>query len=315
MSFPTFSVVIPTYHRPQSLAACLESLAQQSYPAEKFEVIVVDDANAPRELEHLAATRYPFECRILSQTHGGAARARNAGAYAARGQLLAFTDDDCRPAVDWLTNLERRLLAAGEETLVGGRVVNELSDNPYASATQALIDFLYEELNSDPLRPELLTSNNFGVGARAFRAIGGFDPTFGGAGGEDRELCLRWAHSGRPLLYAPEVLVYHAHALTFLGFLRQHFAYGRGAAWLRRRALFHGYGPLPLGRASFYWDLLSYPQRRSNNTEFSSNRPGRGSNPAERSSNKTERALLTFLFVLSQIANTSGYLWVSARER
>lgn len=294
MPFPTFSVIIPTYHRPQRLAACLDSLVLQSYPAEKFEVIVVDDANTQSELGHLASTHYPFDCRILSQAHGGAARARNAGAEVARGRFLAFTDDDCRPAVDWLGSLERRMVAAGDETLVGGRVENELSANPYASATQALIEFLYEQFNSDPMQPALLTSNNVCVGAAAFRAIGGFDSTFGGAGGEDRELCLRWAHTGRALVYAPEVLVRHAHALTLVAFLRQHFAYGRGAAHLRRRALFHDYGPLPLGRASFYWDLLSYPQRRLN---------------------ERERAHQTVLFVLSQIANAAGYLWSSVRER
>lgn len=293
MSSPTFSVVIPTYRRPKRLADCLDSLAQQSYPPEKFEVIVVDDANTPNELQHLAAAPYPFECRVFSQMHGGAAQARNTGAHAARGRFLAFTDDDCRPTVGWLEGFERRMLAAGDEALIGGYVVNELRVNPYASATQALIDFLYEQLNSDPKRPELLTSNNICVGAAAFRAIGGFDATFRGAGGEDRELCLRWAHTGRPLVYAAEVLVRHAHALTLLTFLRQHFAYGRGAAHLRLRALFHGYGPLPLGRASFYWDLLRYPQ-----------------NKAE----EGERTAQAALFLLSQAANTAGYFWQSIRK-
>jgi GT2 family glycosyltransferase len=287
MSLPVFSVVIPTYRRLQRLTACLDALVAQSYLHDKFEVIVVDDAGTPDDLKHLPLAKYPFECRIVSRVHGGAAAARNTGARAARGRFLAFTDDDCRPDPDWLRQLEQAMNVAGDRALVGGGVVNGLSSNPYACATQALIDFLYEQLNSNRAHPQFFTSNNFCVTGEAFHAIGGFDTAFGGAGGEDRELCLRWAHRGGQLAYAPEALVYHAHPLTLPTFLRQHYAYGRGAAVLRRRALVHGYGPLPLGRASFYWALLRYPARVPN---------------------ARKRAQQTVLFALSQIANTAGYL-------
>ena len=177
--------------------------------------------------------------------------------------------------------------------MVGGRVINELQENVFASASQSLMDFLFDDFNREHQQARLLTSNNFCIPADAFRAIGGFDMAFPGAGGEDRELCLRWADAGHRLVYVPEAIVFHAHHMTLRKFVMQHLAYGRGAALLRRRALERGYGPVPLERSSFYWDLLRYPQRAAGIR----NRP-----------------VTSTLFAVSQVANTVGYFHARIRE-
>ena len=292
MQTPLFSVVIPTYQRLQKLAQCLGSLVHQTCAPDDYEVIVVDDAAMRDDVARITATVALRRCRLLSQERLGAASARNAGARAARGRLLAFTDDDCQPAPDWLERLAQRLSAEGDTALLGGRVVNTLTTDPFASASQALVDFLCEQFNQHESQAPLLTSNNLCVPSVAFRDIGGFDTTFAGAGGEDREFCLRWARAGLRSHYAPEAVVHHAHDMTLSGFLRQHYAYGRGAAWLRQRALVHGYGPVSLERASFYWQLLRYPLRAC--------APG-------------ARVQQSTLFVLSQVANAAGYFHVRMR--
>lgn len=286
MALPTFSVIVPTYRRAEKLARCLTSLSRQTYPAHGFEVIVVDDAAMGRELEPIVGATRAYVCELVSQPHRGAAAARNAGARSARGRLLAFTDDDCEPAADWLEVLERKMNAENHPLLVGGRVVNRLAHDPFASASQALVDFLCERQNRDRGCARLLTSNNLCAPADAFRELGGFDMAFAGAGGEDRELCWRWGAAGHGATFAPEAVVYHAHDMTLREFVRQHHAYGRGAALLRRRADAQGYGPLPLERPSFYWDLLAYPLRGSG---------------------ATARVRTTLLFALSQAANAAGY--------
>jgi GT2 family glycosyltransferase len=293
MQTPTFTVVIPTHQRPRQLARCLRSLAKQTVSSTEYEVVVVDDAAMEAELEWVVSTAGPMACRLLSQAHLGAAAARNAGASIANGRFLAFTDDDCRPAPDWLESLEREVTSNQDAVLVGGRVVNELQRNPYASASQALVDFLYDRFNRDPQRARMLTSNNLCVPADAFREVGGFDTAFPGAGGEDRELCLRWAHTGHCLRYAPSAIVFHAHDLTLSRFVQQHFACGRGSAILRRRALSHGYGPLPLEPTSFYWELLRYPQCAPD---------------------LKRRWACSVLFAVSQVATGLGYLRVRLRE-
>lgn len=298
MHTPTFSIIVPTFRRPEQLAACLRSLAAQTWPRDDFEVIVVDDADMRPALAPLVEGAWSFACHLVSQANRGAAAARNAGARLARGRLLAFTDDDCQPEPAWLEMLERVMAASPEGTLVGGRVVNTLRCNGFASASQALVDFLVEQGDLGTAQGRLLTSNNLCALRRTFLALGGFDEAFRGAGGEDRELCLRWAHDGRRTarrnVYAPEAVVRHAHDLTFAGFVEQHYAYGRGAALLRERALVHGYGPLPLERASFYWQLLRHPQRATA---------------------REARVRQTLLFLLSQVANAAGYAHVRLAER
>ena len=99
------SVVIPTYRRPDLLGRCLSALAAQDLDPQAFEVLVVDDAacDETREQVERAAATLPCPIRYLPVTgrHGPAA-ARNLGWKAARGNILAFTDDDCVPDRSWL---------------------------------------------------------------------------------------------------------------------------------------------------------------------------------------------------------------------
>lgn len=260
MRAPTFSIIVPTFRRVRKLERCLRNLTHQSFPKSDYEVIVVDDGAEEAVAELVEKQRHPIPCRLLTQNHKGPAAARNAGANLAQGRYLAFTDDDCRPAPDWLKRLEHQFDGLKKNALVGGRVINELENNPYASASQALVDFLCKYCNADPRRAAFLTSNNICLPAEAFKDIGGFDTSFSGACGEDREFCTRCFHAGYQTVYAPDVVVYHSHDLSLGGFIRQHFAYGRGSAVFRRRALDHGYGPIALEPAWFYWNLLRYPR-------------------------------------------------------
>ncbi len=124
-------------------------------------------------------------------------------------------------------------------------------------ASQLLIDYLYASLHGR--RGWFFTSNNFAVPAATFRAVGGFHESISRAAGEDREFCCRWAHRGHPMLFAPEVVVGHAHALDLRRFWRQHFNYGRGGCEFRRLLRREGVGDFRLEAPSFYCGLLCYP--------------------------------------------------------
>lgn len=245
------SVIVPTRNRPGPLCECLAALGCQHFPKDQFEVIVVDDGSDP-------PVEVPAGVRLLRRPHAGPAAARNAGAAAARGCWLAFTDDDCLPAADWLTVLGGRL-AAQPEHLIGGAVDNSLTDSPSSAASQQLVSYLFAHFNAHPDRPRFFTSNNMAVGAAAFRDAGGFDIAIPRAAAEDRELCDRWLHQERPMAFAPEALVRHAHPLTLRAFCRQHFNYGRGAHYFHRARARRGGGPLRIEPWRFYADLLRYP--------------------------------------------------------
>ncbi|MGH2535842.1 MAG: glycosyltransferase family A protein, partial [Candidatus Promineifilaceae bacterium] len=126
-----FSILIPTAGRPSALSQCLLAVARLDYPVRDVEVVVVADGRQPDLYRLLEPLRGRLELALSSQSRAGPAAARNRAAQLARGELLAFLDDDCLPAADWLSALEARL-AAAEGWAVGGQTVNGLADNPYA---------------------------------------------------------------------------------------------------------------------------------------------------------------------------------------
>ena len=288
-----FSIIVPTYARPAQLAGCLQSVACLDYPRNRFEVIVVDDGSETPPESVLARFHDQFTLRLLSKGNGGPGSARNLGAAHAKGRFLAFTDDDCTPASDWLKKLEARF-AAEPECAIGGRTLNLLRDNPYSTASQLLIDYLYSYYNGKPDRARFFAGNNLAMPVAQFTAIGGFDVTFMRPAGEDRELCDRWLRCGYRMIYAPEVTVYHAHGLTLRTFWRQHFAYGRGAFYFHKLRAKHGLGRVRVEPLAFYLDLLRYPYSQ-----------GRGK----------QSLALAALLVVAQAANALGFFSEMASQR
>jgi len=213
---PHVAVIIPTFGRPEALCGCLDALVAQAYPHQRFEVIVVDDGGTEALDGRIAGYGEQLSLRLLRQRNQGAAAARNAGAAEAKAPFYAFTDDDCRPAPDWLDKLAARI-EANPCALFGGRVVNALERDPYAVASQLILEQAYAYHNPDPNAARFFATNNMLVPAAGFGRVGGFDAGFRVAS-EDREFCARWGELGMGLIYAPEAVVYHVHHLTLASF-------------------------------------------------------------------------------------------------
>ena len=281
-----FSIIVPTYNRPEKLAQCLQSFVELEYPRDKFQVIVVNDSTEISVETTISPFQNGLNLTLLTQPNSGPATARNTGAFAAEGKFLVFTDDDCTVAADWLQNLEKRFRVT-PDCLIGGRTLNALPDNIYSTASQQLIDYLYSYYNAIGDRAQFFTSNNFALPAEAFEKIGGFDRSFSLAAGEDREFCFRWLNLGGRAVYAPEVTVYHSHALTLRKFWRQQFNYGRGA-FLFGEIISKSGTKGKRQHPSFYLNLLTYP--------FSQ---GSG----------IQKLLIAALFLVSQAGIAAGLFW------
>ena len=258
---PTVSIVVPTFARPGQLRQCLDGIARLEAATFSFEVVVVDDGG-PEPLDTLIASyANGLDIRLIRQSRAGPGAARNAGTAVARGTFLAFIDDDCTPAPDWLSALVPELERDGRQ-LLGGRVENALIENPYSSASEHVSRFVYEYNHTPGAREPFFTTNNIALAADLFRAVGGFETSIPSATAEDKEFCHRWVAHGLALAHVPSVVVHHAHALTFAQFLRQHFNYGRGILTfrlLRRRRADGSFVPEPL---KFYRDLVLSPMHR-----------------------------------------------------
>lgn len=222
------SVVIPTRNRPQAVERCLDALAAQTLPPGSFEVIVVDDGSEPPLELNPARWAPKFELQVIHQNNTGPAGARQRGAAEARGEFLAFTDDDCLPTPTWLDTLVTAL-RENPEAMIGGSTFNGLKKDLLAETSQLILEMVYEHFNRDPANAYFFASNNIALRRDRYLASGGFDPDFDSPAAEDREFCDRWRMQGRPLFWKKDALIEHRHGQDLFGFCHLHFRYGQGA--------------------------------------------------------------------------------------
>ena len=256
------SVVVPTCGRPDRLRSCLVGLEQLYYPKDRYEVIVVDDGGALPAEPVVASLRDRLSVALIRQPNAGPAAARNAGAACAKGRFLAFIDDDCVPAPTWLSALAKRFREI-PDCLIGGKIINALPQNLYSITTDLLTSYTCQYHQRESNSPLLFASANIALPANCFRELGGFSTSFRFPAGEDYDLCCRWQEHGYPTVYAPEVVIYHRHPLTFRAFCRQHFNYGRGLFRFRARVARRSGARIKLHPAQFYLDLLRLPLRQN----------------------------------------------------
>lgn len=274
---PFCSVIVPTRNRPEQLRLCLEGLSELGYPRERLQVIVVDDGSGEAAVDEM--TR---EFELVSTQGVGPAGARNAGVEHAKGDLLAFIDDDCRPHPAWLHRLASRYRDAPDDA-VGGRTVNALHESLCSEAAQLVIDVGYAQNNLGPPDRRWFTTNNLAVPRAGFHAIGGFDAGYRTA--EDRDFCSRWTESGRRMSYEPQAVVEHYRRLDLAAFTAMHFAYGRGAFRYHRDRRGRGH---PVAVEPGYYVALAREALR------------RGSG--------ARAAALEGLLVVWHVANTAGFV-------
>lgn len=202
---PFVSVVIPVYNDWERLETCLAALAKQSYPADQFEVIVVDNGSR-RAVSCELQERFPSVLFCLEATPGSYA-ARNCGIELAQGEVIAFTDSDCRPAVDWLASGVAALFSFPECGMVAGRVELVFKNPSRPTAAD-----LYEQVLGFP-QEEYLTNSQFGATANVFtrreviRQVGPFNA--GLKSGGDAEWGQRVFAAGYQQAYAAEAIVLH----------------------------------------------------------------------------------------------------------
>jgi GT2 family glycosyltransferase len=290
---PYFSIIIPTYNRPQQLASCLQAIERLEYPHDRFEVLVVDDGSRAPLISIINGFSDRMAVKLITQANSGPAQARNRGAAEAQGHYVAFTDDDCAASTNWLDALANAFRDA-PDCAVGGKTINSLPENPFSTGSQLLLDYLYEYYNQGFRGATFLASNNLAFPRKAFLESGGFDSRYRHAAAEDRELCDRWISQGRCLRYAPEALVSHAHVLSMGTLWQQHFNYGRGAFYFHRIKAERDGGGVRCEPLSFYLDMIGFPFKH---TSFRRAMP------------------ISLLMMITQAANASGYFLEKFRNR
>ena len=213
------SVVVPGWNSAEVLPALLQALAAQTV---EHELVLVDTGSSD-DTPRLAAEA---GARVVAAPRRNRSLARNAGVDAARGELIAFTDTDCRPEPGWLgalaTCLDRRALAAGPITM---------SASPRPNMAERF-DMLWRYPQERYAAAGVAASANLGIRREAFEAIGGYHAAF--HHGEDTDLCLRAQDAGFALAWCPDARVAHPAAAGLRSVLRRGFEHGASARRLQR---------------------------------------------------------------------------------
>jgi GT2 family glycosyltransferase len=204
---------------------CLESLQKQRHAP--LEVLVVDDGSTEDIASIVAA--FP-SIRYLRQQHSGLSAARNLGLQEAKGQIIAYTDDDCMADEEWVARLaaafeDGQWVACGGPNLPPpprGEVEAIVAAAPGAPAHVML----------DDVEAEHLPGCNLAVRREALEAIGGFRAHYRTAG-DDVDVCWRLRAMGGKMRFVPGAMVWHHRRRTLGAYLRQQWGYGEAEALLR----------------------------------------------------------------------------------
>ena len=247
---PFVSVIVSTHNRPEALNTCLSSLLAQYYP--RYEVIIVDNAPSNNATAELVQCSYGHveQFHYVREERPGLSIGLNRGVAEARGEILAFTDDDVQVDSYWLLELVRAFSRADDVVCVTSLILPLELETPaqilfeeyggFSKGFQRRVYDMREHHPREPLYP--YTAGRFGTGAGmacrpAFlRGLGGFDPAL--QCGMDITTFFQAIRGGHTLVYEPAALVYHAHRRTYAELRRQIYQYGVGlTAYLTKNML------------------------------------------------------------------------------
>jgi GT2 family glycosyltransferase len=201
---PLISVIIPVYNDREGLRVCLEALAKQTWPAGRWEALVVDNASREPILDVVAP--FPF-VRALTEPLPGSYAARNRGLSEARGTLLAFTDADCRPRPDWLEAGARALAEHAGPVVLAGRVEVLAQDPEHTTLAEEYELALAFTQRSNATRKHFSVTANMFTTRAAFDRAGSFNPQLKSGG--DKEWGQRAFSRGVPVVYCDAAAVEH----------------------------------------------------------------------------------------------------------
>ena len=267
--WPQVSVVVCAYNAADTIDDCLASLARLTCP--DVEVIVINDGS----LDDTSAKAHGHAgVRVIDIPNGGLGAARNSGLAAATGEIVAYTDADCRVDPDWLSYLVQPLLTSDLAGVGGPNLVP--ADDSWVAQCVARAPGGPTHVMLDDRVAEHVPGCNMAFRREALLSIDGFNPVYLRAG-DDVDICWRLQARNLRIGFAPSALVWHHRRASVKAYWHQQVGYGEAETWLDAhhpekflggQMLWHGriYSSLPfLRRAtgqrinSGVWGTAAFP--------------------------------------------------------
>lgn len=242
---PKITVIICTLNRAHQLRRALASLTAQSLAPELYEIVVVDNGSTDdtRDVVDQCRAGCPVPLVYVHEARRGVSPARNCGIKTARGDILAFMDDDAHAAPTWLSSLAEILDRQNGADAAGGPILAASWLDLPAWLPKRLVSYLsvlnYGDKERRLAYPRFPFGTNMAFKRRVFARVGEFNAELGRMGncsfttGEETELFLRIARAGGDIVYTPKAVVHHAihpENLSPRWFYRQAFYIGASFA-------------------------------------------------------------------------------------
>jgi glycosyltransferase involved in cell wall biosynthesis len=228
------SVIIPCLNDYYRLKKCLGMLEKQTYPADAYEVIVVDNGASFKPYPGLS--EFPHT-KVIHEPHGGSYAARNRGIKRAKGEVFAFTDADCIPSSNWLENGVGKLLEKDNCGLVGGSIQVFFENDSHPTLAERFDKLTAFQQKQNIEKSHFSVTANLFTTKRVIEQVGMFNPNLKSGG--DVEWGNRVHHNGLKLIHAENAVIYHPARKTFSLIFR------------KNRRVSQGFDPLnALGKSS-----------------------------------------------------------------
>ncbi|MEO8603188.1 MAG: glycosyltransferase [bacterium] len=224
-AWPRVSVIVAVYNGAATLRACLDSLLGLDYPADRLELVCVDNASTDATPRLLA--EYGARLRVEYETRRGPAAARNCGLAVTRGEVVALTDADCTVDRTWLRELVAPL-ADPAVGIAGGKI---LSRRP-CNVIEAFGDRIHDHVRAlHEFSPPYVITMNWAARRAALEQVGGFNASL--LRGSDVDCSYRFVAAGYRLVYAPGAVIYHRNERTPWGLVHEGYVHAVHAPAVR----------------------------------------------------------------------------------